>query len=699
MHSEEPEHQPNLSFKVDAAPAVTPDPKSSSKGQREARELTEAVEKLVNAKKRKIDDGAKQAVKKGKVEVKTQKKKKDESSSSDDSSSEEEQKAKVVTKKVQKETKSPVEESSSEESSSDEVKVVVKKGVKATKPPVEESSGEDESSSDEEPHAKAALPPKKQQLDAKNGLVSAPKKGKAESSSSSSESSDSESDEDEKKPPAVSQVKKLPQTGTKKASAASSESDSDSSSDEELPAKASAPKIVPQGVTNKKAKSSSSSDESESSEESDSDEEKAPATKKVALTATNNKAQSSDDSDDSDSDESSDEDEAPATKAVVGSKRPSSVAQTKESKKVKVATQKESSSSESSSNTSDDEEESEDEKLSKTPKKNGKVITKKESSSSEESSSDSSDDEEQSEDEKPTKTPKNNSTDVEMVDAATPHATTKKTDLQSAKKAPKTPVTSEVQSTDSKTLFVGNLPFEVERPDVESFFEGAGEIVDIRFAMDKEQRFKGFGHVEFATTEAAQKALKLNGQSLNGRQLRLDLARERGERASYTPYSGSRENSSFQKGGRGQAQKIFVRGFDTSLGENEIRSALGEHFETCGEITRISIPTNYETGAIKGMAYLEFKDADGFNKALELSGSQLGDQYLTVEEAKPPRSDNRDAWGSGRGAGRSGGGRSGGRDGGGRFGGRGGGRGRGRGTPYKPSVTAVASDVAALDCN
>ncbi|XP_058001523.1 nucleolin 2 isoform X6 [Hevea brasiliensis] len=719
--------------KVDAAPAVTPDPKSSSKGQREARELTEAIEKLVNAKKRKIDDGAKQAVKKGKVEVKTQKKKKDESSSSDNSSSEEEQKAKVVTKKVQKETKSPVEESSSEESSSDEeappkaakngsvgvpatqrkgdsssdssddesdeeeVKVVVKKGVKATKPPVEESSGEDESSSDEEPHAKAALPPKKQQLDAKNGLVSAPRKGKAESSSS--ESSDYESDEDEKKPPAVSQVKKLPQTGTKKASAASSESDSDSSSDEELPAKASAPKIVPQGVTNKKAKSGSSSDESESSEESDSDEEKAsakaPATKKVALTATNNKAQSSDDSDDSDSDESSDEDEgtttkatkavskvqtskksngngssesesddsdsytdsdsdAPATKAVVGSKRPSSVAQTKESKKVKVATQKE-------------------------------------SSSSEESSSDSSDDEEQSEDEKPTKTPKNNSTDVEMVDAATPHATTKKTDLQSAKKAPKTPVTSEVQSTGSKTLFVGNLPFEVERPDVESFFEGAGEIVDIRFAMDKEQRFKGFGHVEFATTEAAQKALKLNGQSLNGRQLRLDLARERGERASYTPYSGSRENSSFQKGGRGQAQKIFVRGFDTSLGENEIRSVLGEHFETCGEITRISIPTNYETGAIKGMAYLEFKDADGFNKALELSGSQLGDQYLTVEEAKPPRSDNRDAWGSGRGAGRSGGGRSGGRDGGGRFGSRGGGRGRGRGTPYKPSVTAVAS--------
>lgn len=90
---------------------------------------------------------------------------------------------------------------------------------------------------------------------------------------------------------------------------------------------------------------------------------------------------------------------------------------------------------------------------------------------------------------------------------------------------------------------------------------------------------------------------------------------------------------------------------------------------------------------------MEFKDADGFNKALELSGSHLGDQYLTVEEAKPLRSDNRDGWGSGRGGGRSSGGRRGGRDGGGggRFGGRGGGRGRGRGTPYKPSVTTAAT--------
>ena len=39
----------------------------------------------------------------------------------------------------------------------------------------------------------------------------------------------------------------------------------------------------------------------------------------------------------------------------------------------------------------------------------------------------------------------------------------------------------------------------------DDFFKDAGEVVDVRFASDPDGRFKGFGHVEFATAEAAQK--------------------------------------------------------------------------------------------------------------------------------------------------------------------------------------------------
>jgi len=101
------------------------------------------------------------------------------------------------------------------------------------------------------------------------------------------------------------------------------------------------------------------------------------------------------------------------------------------------------------------------------------------------------------------------------------------------------------------------------------------------------------------------------------------------------------------------------------------------------------------------MAYMDFSDGNSFNKALELNGSELNGEYLTVDEAKP-RGDSRDGGGSARG-GRSGGrsgGWSGGRSGGdGRSGGRFGGRGRGgdrggrggrggRGSFNRPSITA-----------
>lgn len=81
------------------------------------------------------------------------------------------------------------------------------------------------------------------------------------------------------------------------------------------------------------------------------------------------------------------------------------------------------------------------------------------------------------------------------------------------------------------------------------------------------------------------------------------------------------------------------------------------------------------------LAYLDFNDSGSFNKALELNGVELDNNYLTVEEAKPRSSFNdrnnsggRSSNRSGRGPGRFGGGRD-------------RGRGRGRSTPNKPSLT------------
>ncbi|KAM0855403.1 hypothetical protein ACQ4PT_049797 [Festuca glaucescens] len=77
----------------------------------------------------------------------------------------------------------------------------------------------------------------------------------------------------------------------------------------------------------------------------------------------------------------------------------------------------------------------------------------------------------------------------------------------------------------------------------------------------------------------------------------------------------------------------------------KIQSSLQMHFSSCGEITRVSVLKDYETGASKRRAYMVFSDNSFLSKAMELSGSDVGGFSLFVNEAKP-RPDNRDGPGS-----------------------------------------------------
>ncbi|KAI9075601.1 hypothetical protein K1719_042443 [Acacia pycnantha] len=196
----------------------------------------------------------------------------------------------------------------------------------------------------------------------------------------------------------------------------------------------------------------------------------------------------------------------------------------------------------------------------------------------------------------------------------------------------KMPAAPKEQNATSKTVFVGNLSYSVERADLENLFKDCGDILDIRLATDREGRFKGFGHVEFATPEAAQNALKLNGNKLLRQYIKLDLANEKIVHSSNSSIGGNRDDS-----GNVESQTVFVRGFDTSLREDEIRTSLEEHFKSCGIISRISIARDYGTGSTKGYAWIDFMDVDGFNKALELDGTEVVGCVLSVEKRRPRR--------------------------------------------------------------
>jgi RNA recognition motif-containing protein len=81
----------------------------------------------------------------------------------------------------------------------------------------------------------------------------------------------------------------------------------------------------------------------------------------------------------------------------------------------------------------------------------------------------------------------------------------------------------------NKKLYIGNLPFTAEESQLLALFGGDGrQCVSARILQDKMTgRSRGFGFVEMATPEDAQKAIAaLHGHEFMGRPLTVNEARD-----------------------------------------------------------------------------------------------------------------------------------------------------------------------------
>jgi cold-inducible RNA-binding protein len=85
----------------------------------------------------------------------------------------------------------------------------------------------------------------------------------------------------------------------------------------------------------------------------------------------------------------------------------------------------------------------------------------------------------------------------------------------------------------SNKLFVGNLSFNMTENDLQDAFAAHGTVTEANLMMDRSTgRPRGFGFVTMSTPEEAQKAVEaMNGKSIDGRALTVNIARPREERA------------------------------------------------------------------------------------------------------------------------------------------------------------------------
>ena len=93
-------------------------------------------------------------------------------------------------------------------------------------------------------------------------------------------------------------------------------------------------------------------------------------------------------------------------------------------------------------------------------------------------------------------------------------------------------------------LYVGNYPFSVDEEQLRDIFSVYGKISELAVVTDpKTGRSKGFAFITFATQQAAQKALEMDGKDIGERKFRVNLAKERdrkGKNRNRAPSSGGR---------------------------------------------------------------------------------------------------------------------------------------------------------------
>ena len=95
-------------------------------------------------------------------------------------------------------------------------------------------------------------------------------------------------------------------------------------------------------------------------------------------------------------------------------------------------------------------------------------------------------------------------------------------------------------------------------------------------------------------------------------------------------------------------KNVFVGNMSFQTTEDELRAL----FEPFGEITRIQVMTDRDTGRSRGFAFVEMANDEEAAKAITaLNGKEVGGRALNVNEARPKPERSGPRFGGGRGGG------------------------------------------------
>merc|ERR1712168_1317989 len=204
---------------------------------------------------------------------------------------------------------------------------------------------------------------------------------------------------------------------------------------------------------------------------------------------------------------------------------------------------------------------------------------------------------------------------------------------------------------DPISVFVGNLPWAATKETLEDFCEtNSISPVACRVVFDKfSGKSKGFGYCDFESQDEAQKLLDLNGQDLDGREIRTDMSN------SSAGSKGGSGGGFSSGGGRGRGrgggygggmQQSRDRDNDTptrllmlkNLSFETVNETLVEYFPDSNDARVVYDRVKIQS---RGFAFVEFDDVEtatqNRNKmnGQEIDGRKLNIVFATPREDRP----------------------------------------------------------------
>lgn len=188
----------------------------------------------------------------------------------------------------------------------------------------------------------------------------------------------------------------------------------------------------------------------------------------------------------------------------------------------------------------------------------------------------------------------------------------------------------------SRTIFVGNLPNNLDHKDVAKLFKECGTVESARIRSivpEKEKlsqkvalitkrihpKVNSFNaYVVFTTNEndeCVSRALAMNGKVIDGHQIRVDRAQR--------PKAKKETKTSRKK-------SVFVGNLRFDLRDDDLIN----HFKKAGSVNYVRLVRDSSTGLGKGFGFVVFDERASVKKALELNETQFKGRSLRVKKVQ-----------------------------------------------------------------